>query len=90
MKNEICPKCGSNEIMKDLKIPDKGHLGAEFKLQVVVTEPEPVTAASLWMTDGASGQVRAWVCSQCGFTELYTDNLENLYKKYKQYQSVQR
>lgn len=90
MKNGTCPKCDSTEIMKGLKVPDKGPLGSEFALRVVVTEPEPAKAASLWMTDGASGELRAWICSQCGFTELYTDNLEKLYKKYKQYHSIDK
>ncbi len=84
MKNEICPKCGSTEIMAGVRIRDKGgRLNPENPLKVVVDEPE----IPFWLSDGASGQLRAWICAQCGYTELYTDNLENLYKTYKRYKA---
>ena len=85
MKNGSCPKCGSTEIMANLTVRDKGHRNIQSPTRVTVDEPEPAEKDLLWISDGASGQLRAWICSQCGYTELYTDNLEKMYKKYKQY-----
>jgi predicted nucleic-acid-binding Zn-ribbon protein len=80
MKTGICPKCGSSEIMSNVKVLDAGHLNSQRPLHAVVQEPQGGT-----MADGRSGHIQAYICSQCGFTELYTDNLENLYKFYKIY-----
>jgi predicted nucleic-acid-binding Zn-ribbon protein len=84
MKNGTCPKCSSQEIMAEVRVKDRGgRFNPDNPLKAVVDEPE----VSLSMSDGASGQVRAWICAQCGYTELYTDNLENLYRTYKRYKA---
>ena len=85
MKDGKCPKCGSAKIMATLNVRDKGHLNRPYVSRVVVDEPRLQGAGVSWIGDGASGEVRVWVCSQCGYTEFYTDNLEKMYEKYKQY-----
>ena len=81
MKNEMCPKCGSSEIMAGLKVRDVGRNG--HPLRVEVEEPEPVQYGIFWIPQTALGDLRAWVCSQCGYVELYINNLEELHKIYK-------
>ena len=85
MKDGKCPKCGSAKIMANLNIRDKGHLNRPYVARVVVDEPRPANAGISWVGDGASGEVRAWVCSQCGYTEFYTENFENLYNVYQRF-----
>jgi len=82
MKNNKCPKCGSNEIIADAKVRDVGNAGP-YPLRVEIEEPEPSNRGFLWTPKSAAGDIRAWICARCGFTELYTNNLEELYKVYK-------
>ena len=82
MKDNKCPKCGSSEIMADVMVLDVGENGP-FPLRVRIEEPEPPKHGFIWMPKTAKGDIRAWICCQCGFTELYTNNLEELYQIYK-------
>ena len=82
MKNGTCPKCSSMEIMTNVKVRDVGNSGP-YPLQVEIEEPEPARHSLLWTPQIATGDVRAWICSQCGYTELYTTNLEELHNIYK-------
>ncbi len=82
MKNGACPKCGSNKIMADVTVMDVGNSGP-YPLRVEIEEPEPAERSFLWTPRSATGNIRAWICCQCGFTELYTNNLEELYNIYK-------
>jgi predicted nucleic-acid-binding Zn-ribbon protein len=82
MKNGRCPKCGSTEIMADVTVRDVGDSGP-YPLRVEVEEPEPAQHGLLWTPKNAAGDIRAWICSQCGYTELYTHNLEELHTIYK-------
>jgi len=82
MKDGKCPKCGSSEIMADVKVRDVADNGP-YPLRVEVEEPEPARHSLIWMPKQAMGDIRAWICSECGFTELYTNNLEELHQIYK-------
>jgi hypothetical protein len=64
--------------MSDVKVLDTGPLNSQRPLHAVIEEAQGGP-----MTDGVSGHIQACICSQCGFTELYTDNLERMYKFYK-------
>jgi len=37
----------------------------------------------IWVQEQSTGDLRAWICVNCGYTELYTNNLEQLYESYK-------
>ena len=82
MKDGKCPKCGSLEIMANIMVRDVGNSGP-YPLRVEIEEPEPPKHSFIWTPRSATGDIRAWICSQCGYTELYTNNLEELYKLYK-------
>lgn len=82
MKNDPCPKCNSTEIMADVTVRDVGHAGP-YPLRVEVVEPEPAQHGFIWTPKSATGDIRAWICVQCGYTELYTGNLDKLYEIYK-------
>ena len=82
MKNGICPKCNSTEIIPEVDVHELGRGGADT-LRVEVVEKEPAKHGFVWSPQIARGEIRAWICSQCGYTELYTNNLAELYKIYR-------
>lgn len=82
MKNGTCPKCASTDVMADVTVRDVGHAGP-YPLRVEMVEKEPAQHGFIWSPKAATGDIRAWICAQCGYTELYTDNLETLHQIYK-------
>ena len=82
MKDGKCPKCGSAEVLADVMVRDDGRNGSH-PLRVVVEEPEPLTHGVIWVQGQAVGELHAWICSRCGYTELYTDNLPELVESYR-------
>ncbi len=75
MQNGVCPKCGSHKIIKDKPIIDKGQHGLPVgALSVVVADKR----TSWLFGDIATGEIRAWICGECGYTELYTTNFKEL------------
>lgn len=82
MKNGTCPKCGSMNVMADIEVRDDGR-STSHPLRVVVEEPEPAKHAVVWVQGQSTGDITAWICSHCGYTELYTGNLTALWKSYQ-------
>jgi predicted nucleic-acid-binding Zn-ribbon protein len=82
MKDGDCPKCASQNIMAGVEILDRGRQGAR-PLRVNVLEPDPPNHGFIWTQVESSGDLRAWICAACGYTELYTDNLPALYESYR-------
>ena len=78
MKNGICPKCNSQAIIKNKRIPERGHYNAINFLSFTVWEKN-----KNWLypyTPIATGEIRAWICGKCGYTELYTTNCKELFE----------
>ena len=84
MKDGRCPKCGSRDILADIEVRDDGR-SSSHPLRVVVEEPEPARHATIWVQGQSTGDLRAWICASCGFTELYTGNLAELQKSYRKH-----
>jgi predicted nucleic-acid-binding Zn-ribbon protein len=84
MKDGRCPKCGSRDILADIEVRDDGR-SSSHPLRVVVEEPEPARHAAIWVQGQSTGDLRAWICASCGFTELYTGNLAELQKSYRKH-----
>ncbi len=82
LKDGSCPHCGSRAVMADLEVRDEGRNGSH-PLRVVVEEPPPAKRGAVWVQGQALGDIRAWICSDCGYTELYTGNLPALRKAYQ-------
>ncbi len=68
--------------MAGVDVQDRGPHGEQQPLRVHVLEPEPPDHGFIWRQVETSGEVRAWICAACGYTELYTDNLAALYESY--------
>ncbi len=72
-----CPKCESNRIIPNAHINSPGQYGGN--LYIPVSEhPE----AHLFKATHI-GKLRAWICGNCGFTELYVENHAELYDAYE-------
>ncbi len=82
MKNGRCPNCGSKVVMAGVEVRDDGK-SSTHPLRVVIEEPEPVKHGRVWVQPESIGELRAWICATCGYTELYTNNLGGLYESYK-------
>ncbi len=81
MKNGKCPKCGSRQLMTDVEVRDDGR-NSSHPLHVVVKEPEPPKHGRIWIQGQTVADLTAWICAKCGYTELYTGNLNELYQSY--------
>jgi predicted nucleic-acid-binding Zn-ribbon protein len=82
MKDGKCRNCGSRDVMADIEIRDDGRSGSH-PLRVVVEEPEPPKHGRIWVQEQSTGDLRAWICAKCGYTELFTNNIDRLYESYK-------
>jgi hypothetical protein len=68
--------------MAGVEVRDRGPQGVR-PLRVHVQETEPPNHGFIWTQGETSGEMRAWICAACGYTELYTDNLPALYESYR-------
>lgn len=76
-KSYTCRACGSTKMIPNVYVLDQGK-GSDGYLQVVVYgDPQ-----ALIFKDRVYGHLRAWICGNCGFTELRVKNPEELYQKY--------
>jgi len=75
MKNNSCPKCGSHEIIRNAEIRDY-DANSYRRLSVYVELRAP--QSGFFKTTSESGELRAWICGGCGYTELYATNYEAL------------
>jgi predicted nucleic-acid-binding Zn-ribbon protein len=74
MKDSLCPKCQSSEVIPNVEIIDHAHLNQPMALSATVyTNPEA------WVFKGAIMKpFRARVCGGCGYTEFYVDDPQGL------------
>ena len=70
MKNGTCPKCGSNEVLNNLRI----HGGDGHPPYVSIHEPEPEKRPFVWIPKNEQSQFRAYICGACGYTEFFAEN----------------
>lgn len=68
--------------MANVEVRDDGRNGSH-PLRVVVEEPEPARHGAIWVQGQSVGEIRAWICGECGYTELYATNLAALWKSYQ-------
>lgn len=78
MRTTVCSRCGSNRIIPEVMIEDRGMSDVPWELAVRVDEkPHAVL-----FKGRHSESLRAWICGGCGYTELYVSNTEELYIAY--------
>jgi len=65
-----CPKCGSDDVVADAKVIDRGHANSQLEMSVATfRKPE-----ALIFKEQQETTVSAWVCASCGYIELYADS----------------
>lgn len=74
---EKCAKCGGAVIQRAM-IVDESRKG-ETNLKVRV-DADPT---AMVFKKATRSDVHAYICSSCGFTELYADNPEELYRAFQ-------
>lgn len=73
MRINTCLKCGSNRMVPNAMFYDEGPLKAVF-------DANP----SAWFFKGrVKSELRAVICGDCGFTELYVSNPEKIYEAFQ-------
>ena len=66
-----CPKCGSTAILDNARVIDRGDSNFKHDLQLAIyANPD-----ALIFKGERKGTLAAWVCTNCGFTELYCVDL---------------
>ncbi len=79
MKDGICPKCDSREIIRSLPVIEHGHNNYRMALALEVdTKPQ-----ALIFKGTVKSELYAWVCAKCGYVELYTECPEELLEAYR-------
>ena len=74
MKDGICPKCSSNEIITKLQLQGSGKVFP----WVEILEPEPPKLPFFWSPKCERSHFLAYICGACGYTEFYAENYQGL------------
>ncbi len=77
-----CPKCGSSEWIPDLTLESKGAVGIGDVVAQVECHPHALLFKGL-----IRSPLKATVCGNCGFTELYANDPHDLLAAYRMGQS---
>lgn len=77
MNSEICTKCGSNKLMKDISIMEQGHGAVQRHLSVRIP-----TTKRLLFNNYEKGIIKAQVCGNCGSIEFSASNFRALWEAY--------
>ena len=80
MKNGKCPKCDSLKIMPNLPI-------GQITSPVLHNSPSLSIKYSKFWDDKL---VKAYVCSECGYTELYVDKPDGMWEKHQKENAKQK
>lgn len=73
-----CPRCGSENIMPNLRIRDNQGFGISFRAEV---EGDP---GALFFKKTRKETLRATVCGECGNVGLSVENPKRLWEIYSQ------
>lgn len=74
MSKQICPDCKSAEIIPNVDVVESGDLA------IRIYEKPDVTLRGM-----RQYPIKAWVCTQCGYTQLYVGQPQELRKSYLRY-----
>ena len=70
-----CPKCASQHLIKDVRIFGRGQDGSKNDLSTEIYERPD----ALVFKRTHQGTLQAWICGDCGLTELYVSNPDEIW-----------
>jgi predicted RNA-binding Zn-ribbon protein involved in translation (DUF1610 family) len=78
-----CPECGSDRIVKNAVMHDRGDYNAEGVLQVAVDQNP-----GAWVfKERVRSNLKAEVCGDCGFLQPYATDPQELWDAYQKVRS---
>lgn len=83
-ESRTCPKCGSTEIMPEVRIFARRPGNLKHDLQVQVFERPD----ALIFKEAHFGVLKARVCGRCGSVELYASNPQGLWAAHQKGQKI--
>lgn len=73
-----CPRCGAEAVIPDARLVDRGDADARKPAEVgVMRNPE-----ATFLKGEQRAELRAQICGECGFTELYATDPAALWSAY--------
>lgn len=72
-----CPKCASAHVIENGRVIDKGSRSGPAMALELAVERNP---GALLGRGEERFEISAWVCADCGYTELYTANADEAYR----------
>lgn len=67
-KTGKCPKCESRNLLGNVVITEVGQMNYTFFLRIRI----PRRPKAIFFPKPVERPLLAWVCTDCGYTELYT------------------
>ena len=83
MKSDTCAKCGSNKMMHDVRIVDRGHGDSKKDLSVHIQKTD-----NRFFNKFEKGQHKADICGSCGDVNLIVSNPQELWEAYLKTRSL--
>jgi predicted nucleic-acid-binding Zn-ribbon protein len=80
VKDKKCLKCGSSNVIPSVPIADRSHMGELLPWVAYISEKPNTLFSKIHFF-----KIRAWICGECGYTELYADEPNEVAKSYQRY-----
>jgi ribosomal protein S27AE len=80
VKDKKCPKCGSFKVIPSVPIADNTYGGSVPWSAYITENPKAVLFKETHLFT-----IRAWICGECGYTELYADEPDKIASAYQRY-----
>ena len=80
MKDKKCSKCGSSMVIPSVPIADRGHGNGLLPWTAYISEKPGALFSKTHFF-----KIRAWICGECGYTELYADAPNEVASSYQRY-----
>ncbi len=85
-----CPRCGSTNVIPEQQVVDTNDRSAGYTAgQFVVYLAEKPWALAL-KGEEHDYPVKVWICGQCGYTEWFTTNPQDMDRVYQRFQKTWR
>ncbi len=74
LKDGVCPRCGSEHVVSDVQLLDRGDAHVSYDLAVRI-ERNP---AALLFKQSTTYPIQPYICGDCGYLDLYVKDPDDL------------